>query len=99
MKCPCQGRPGLVLANTGDDNCEVVPYACSYCDGTGEDKRDPLWIAAGKLQRKARIDGNRTLMDIARMWDVSPIDISEMERGLKEPLLHYIKAAREESTR
>lgn len=98
MKCPCQGRPGLVLANRGDDNCEVAEYACSYCDGTGEDQRDPLWVEAGKLQRRARIEAGQTWVDWWRIWDIPPIELSDMERGLRKPLIHFLMKA-EESAR
>ena len=55
--------------------------------------REPLWRElVGDQLRRARLEREERLVDVARRAGVSPQNLSEVERGLKDPSSEMLAA-------
>lgn len=57
---------------------------CPHCFGTGKVIIDPLWIEKGNRFRKLRIDAGISLRKFCFVYNLDPIFVSRVERGLVE---------------
>lgn len=91
MVCPdCNGvktsRAAFVDYADGTAGYDVA-IKCDRCVGTGQvDDRMPEWIAKGKLLRESRMNPHRPMYVEAKRRMVSAMTLSQMERGVCEPM-------------
>ena len=80
----CNGVGKLFLRNGKYFDCDI-------CKGTGQDKRNLLWITQGEIMKAWRVEQEITLRGCAKEFEIDPSNLSKMERGLMKPDPRYLK--------
>lgn len=92
--CPaCDGRGGSTGIGCGPAGCGVMTLTCVVCSGSGQvpaarAAEIATWRPRGQAMRDRRVNGEpyRSLRQEADRLGISVVALSEMERGLREPL-------------
>lgn len=87
VTCPrCDGRKGSNGFVTRATGCNVEFIPCGVCRGQGMVEPHVLdWYAAGDRFRAARNRLGLSLREAANHIGVSVVDVSEAERGIRDP--------------
>lgn len=90
-KCP-ECTDGYILG-FGCPGFRPVSIKCEMCGGTGLVFRFTLeWRAIGLEMKKDRIARGKPLRVEAQERGMKPVELSEMERGLIEPVKRSLKS-------
>jgi hypothetical protein len=86
VACPeCKGEGAV--HGFGCPGFRPITIPCDLCKGTKEvDRKFLRWIAMGEQLRVDRRARNKTLREEAQERGMKASDLSDMERGIKEPL-------------
>jgi hypothetical protein len=88
VTCPrCKGsKGGNGFVNRGPSGCAVEFIPCGVCRGQGMVEPHALgWYDAGDKFRALRQRLGLSLRDSAARLGVSVVDVSEAERGIRDP--------------
>lgn len=75
------------LCGRGRCRTGAIRIRCSRCGGTGEENRErDKWREGGMRMREERRLRDETLSEAARRLGLRVTELSDMERGLREPM-------------
>jgi hypothetical protein len=88
MKCPeCKGNGTIYAIGCGKKGMVGVSFDCELCKKTGKiDKKTAGWVKAGEQMREDRIARGLVLRLEAKRRKMDPLTLSQMERGILEPV-------------
>ena len=82
IKCTCtEGKllPAIPIPGKAIDDYPD----CQDCNGTGVVDVDEKWIRQGKVYKKQRLERRVTLREFCKKYDLDPVKVSRVERGLE----------------
>ncbi len=91
----CRSCNGSGKHRVGGFRCGSGPLAgpfselrdCFLCDGTGQEIEERVrWRAEGEAMRNRRKAAGETFRDVAERLGVEIHEVSDMERGYREPI-------------
>lgn len=88
VDCPdCKGTGKMIGFVCGGKHPGLQAITCLECGGSGRAaKRPPEWRSAGAAQRARRVERLESLREMSLRTGVSPVQLSQEERGKVEPL-------------
>ena len=88
MDCPtCHNNPqqkvvAALVNRGGTAGCALEAHPCPTCGGGGEITQDHYErFAAGSVVHAERVDLHITIADMAILAGITPLDVSDYERG------------------
>lgn len=94
MICPdCDGQKRLYAhLNRGSGGSGFEWIDCFRCKGSGEvPGEQAVWIFEGVKLRTERIALGRSIREQAKRLGISPVDLSEIERGMRPAMTQESK--------
>lgn len=87
--CPtCQNDPNKIVVMAlvkRDGECVMENHVCPTCTGIGSITREQYeGMAIGEALRRARMERNLTVQQVAIIANVTPLQISGFERGWRD---------------
>lgn len=81
-KCSCIEGKLLPMIPIPGKTIDDYPD-CPDCDGSGFVEVDGMWIKQGDLYKQQRLDRHLTLRAFCKKYEVDPVKVSRVERGLE----------------
>ena len=88
VDCPdCKGTGKMFGFLCGGKRPGLQTIPCLECRGSGQTPvRPAAWLALGIEQRARRVERDESLREMSLRTGVSPVQLSQEERGKVEPL-------------